>query len=72
MAELRKEVLRLCLVCDKDFHPALKNSVDTMGEDALIEMKTALEKKAEKMFPPLCQLPGRNEVTAFDGDEYII
>lgn len=72
MAELRKEVLRLCLVCDKDFHPALKNSVDTMGEDALIEMKNALEMKAEKLFPPLCQLPGRNEVTAFDGDEYII
>lgn len=72
MSELKKEVLRLCLVCDKDFHPALKGSVDTMGEDALIEMKNALEKKAETMFPPLCQLPGRNEVTTFDGDEYII
>ena len=72
MTELRKEVLRLCLVCDKDFHPALKNSVDSMNEDALIEMKNALEKKAEMMFPPLCQLPGKNEVTAFDGDEYII
>ena len=72
MTELRKEVLRLCLVCDKDFHPALKNSVDSMDEDALIEMKNALEKKAEMMFPPLCQLPGKNEVTAFDGDEYII
>lgn len=72
MTELRKEVLRLCLVCDKDFHSALKNSVDTMDEDALIEMKNALEKKAEMMFPPLCQLPGKNEVTAFDGDEYII
>lgn len=72
MTELRKEVLRLCLVCDKDFHSALKNSVDTMDEDALIEMKNALEKKAEMLFPPLCQLPGKNEVTAFDGDEYII
>lgn len=70
--ELKKEVLRLCLLCDKDFHPALKNSVDSMDEEALAEMKTALEKKTEKMFPPLCQLPGRNEVTAFDGDEYII
>ena len=72
MTELRKEVLRLCLVCDKDFHSALKNSVDTMNEDALIEMKNALEKKAEMLFPPLCQLPGKNEVTVFDGDEYII
>ena len=72
MSELKKEVLRLCLVCDKDFHPALKNSVDNMNEDALIEMKNALEKKAEMLFPPLCQLPGKNEVTAFDGDEYII
>lgn len=72
MSELKKEVLRLCLLCDKDFHPALKSSIDSMDEIALCEMKTALEKKAEKMFPPLCQLPGRNEITAFDGDEYII
>lgn len=72
VAELKKEVLRLCLVCDKELHAALKGSVDTMGEDALIEMKNALEKKTEKMFPPLCQLPGRNEVTVFDGEEYII
>lgn len=72
IAELKKEVLRLCLVCDKELHAALKTSVDTMGEDTLIEMKNALEKKAEAMFPPLCQLPGRNEVTAFDGNEYII
>ena len=72
MSELKKEVLRLCLLCDKDYHPALKAGIDSMDETALAEMKNALEKKAEKMFPPLCQLPGRNEVTAFDGDEYII
>lgn len=69
---LRGEVLRLCLVCDKQLHAALKNSVQLMDEPELLEMKAAFEKRAGEMFPLKTQLPGRGEVTAFCGDEYLI
>ncbi len=72
LAELKSEVLRLCLVCDKSMYPAIEKSVDVMDETALCELKCALEKRAEKLYPPLTQLPGRGEVTKFCGDEYII
>ena len=72
LCELKAEVLRLCLVCDKSMHPALERSVELMDETALCELKSALEQRAEKLYPPLTQLPGRGEVTKFCGDEYII
>ena len=53
-------------------YEALERSVDLMDETALCELKSALEKRAEKLYPPLTQLPGRGEVTKFCGDEYII
>ena len=69
---LRSEVLRLCLVCDKSLHSALSRSIEALDEAALCEMKAAFETKAAKLYPPVTQLPGRGEVTKFDGDEYII
>ena len=72
MGELKKEVLRLCLVCDENLYSALEKSVDSMDESALISMKAAFSKRAEELFMPVTQLPGKNEVTEFVGDEYII
>lgn len=72
LSELRSEVLRLCLVCDKAMYPAMEKSVGLMDETALCELKKALKERAEKLYPPLTQLPGRGEVTKFCGDEYII
>lgn len=72
LSELKAEVLRLCLVCDKGMYPALEKSVGLMDETALCELKKALKERAEKLYPPLTQLPGRGEVTKFCGDEYII
>ena len=69
---LRSEVLRLCLVCDEKMHPALEKSVSAMDEPELIKLKEAFEEAALKLYPPLTQLPGRGEVTAFSGEEYII
>lgn len=69
---LRSEVLRLCLVCDKSLHSALSKSVRTLDEAALLEMKSAFEARSAELYPPVTQLPGRGEVTKFDGDEYII
>ena len=72
LGELKKEVLRLCLVCDENLYPALEKSVDSMDEGALSSMKAAFAKRAEELFMPVTQLPGKNEVTEFVGDEYII
>lgn len=69
---LKKEVLRLCLVCDKALHPALAKSVEVLNEQELLSMKAAFEEKAGKLYPITTQLPGMGEVTKFDGDEYII
>lgn len=69
---LRSEVLRLCLVCDKSLHSALSKSVATLDEAALLEMKSAFEARSAELYPPVTQLPGKGEVTKFDGDEYII
>ena len=69
---LRAEVLRLCLVCDEKMHPALEKSVLLMDEPELLRLKEAFEEASGKRYPPLTQLPGRGEVTAFSGEEYII
>ena len=72
MSSLRAELLRLCLICDEAMYPAIEKSVMLMDEDSLLEMKAAFEKRADEKFPPVPQLPGRGEVTAFDGNEYLI
>ena len=69
---LRAEVLRLCLVSDKALHPSLKKSVGVLNEQELLDMKAAFEEKSARLYPPTAQLPGRGDVTKFDGDEYII
>lgn len=72
MQSLRTEVLRLSLICGRTMHGALEKSVEHMDEGALLEMKQALQKQAERLFPLHTQLPGRDEITKFDGEEYKI
>lgn len=72
LKSLRAEVLRLCLVCDESLHAALSESVKTMDEPELISLKAAFEKKSEELYPLPTQLPGRNAVEKFSGDEYLI
>ena len=72
LSELKKEVLRLCLTVEEGLYGALKKSVDPLDAGALIAMKAALDKRAEELFTPVPQLPGKNRVTDFVGDEYMI
>lgn len=72
VGELKKEVLRLCLTVDENLYGALSKSVDAMDAEALLAMKDAFNKRAEELFTPVTQLPGKNEVTDFVGDEYRI
>lgn len=72
LSSLRDEVKRLCLVCDKSIFDAVSKSVETLDEAGLCSLKAAFEEKSARLYPPYTQLPGRGEVTKFDGDDYII
>lgn len=72
LAGLRSEILRLCLICDDGLYGAVKAGLEHMDEAELLSAKAAFTAKADALCSPLCQLPGKKEVTAFFGDEYII
>lgn len=72
MDELRSQVLRLGLICDRELYKAMGPALEHMEADSLREMKAALEKKCAEILPLQTQLPGMNEVTRFDGSDYII
>ena len=58
MDGLRREVLRLGLLCDRELHASLKGVVGRMEEDELLQLKRVFEQRLEDRFPPLTQLPG--------------
>lgn len=70
MAELRREALRLSLLCDRRLHDALAGSVETMDEEQLTALKASFDVRLAAMFPPVTQLPGRNEAVKPVGDAY--
>jgi hypothetical protein len=70
LTELRCEVLRLSLLCGDGLHDTLKGMVPAMGAEELEGFRTNYARRAAELFPPVTQLPGRNEVKAFSGDEY--
>ncbi len=72
LAELRTEVLRLGLICSRDMGAALEKSLARMESGDLLALRSALEAQAAEKLPIATQLPGRNELTKFSGDEYRI
>lgn len=72
LSGLRREVLRLSLLADRELHAAIEKRAEKMDEDSLLGLKSVLEKQLEAKFPPITQLPGKNEITRFDGEAYII
>ena len=72
LAELKQEVLRLCLVCDEGMYPVLSGAVDSMPPDALMELRKHYGEKSTELYPPATQLPGKQEVTRFDGAAFQI
>ncbi|MEG1633328.1 MAG: hypothetical protein RR314_04680 [Oscillospiraceae bacterium] len=72
LRELRGEVLRLGLLCDRGLGDALTKSAERMESDELEGFKKAFEARLAERFPPLTQLPGRNETVKLVGNEYKI
>jgi hypothetical protein len=69
---LRREVLRLALLCDRQLHTALKTGAGHMDEAELLELKGAFQARLAETMPLQTQLPGLRETTAFDDGEYRI
>lgn len=69
---LRKEVLRLGLLCDPKLYDGLAESAGRMGAAELADLKAAFEKQLAGKFPPRTQLAGKNAAVKFDGDAYIV
>lgn len=69
---LRTEIRRLCLVADEAMYETVCAGLTHMDEAALLKARDSFAEKAGKLCSPVCQLPGKKEVTAFSGDEYII
>ena len=67
---LRNEVLRLSMLCDPKIFEALSENAKFMGAHELESLKGAFEKSLEDKFPLRTQLPGRDKLVSFDGDEY--
>ena len=70
LAETRTEVKRLALLCGKDFHAAVAPALDAMTPEALLEMRTALRKRASKLLPVHSQFPEGEKALRFDGTAY--
>lgn len=72
-AELRGEVVRLCLVLDLGIQEAVLRSVaDKASVEELEEMKQALKEKAGQLFPAVTQLPGSGDAGLPFDSEFII
>ena len=69
---LRHEVLRLCLLCDEKLYVALQDSTRLMSTKELGALKESFSARVNKLFPLRTQLPGRGEVTGFDGEVYMV
>ena len=67
---LRNEVLRLSLLCDPKLFEGISENAKFMGARDLESLKEAFEKSLEDKFPVRTQLPGRDTLVSFDGDEY--
>lgn len=69
---LRNEVLRLSMLCDPKFFEALTDNTKYMGARELECLKEVFETRLEDKFPLCTQLPGRDKIVSFDGDEYMV
>lgn len=69
---LRNEVLRLGLLCDRKLYDALGGSTAFMSAKELGSLRDVFSERVNKMFPLRTQLPGKDEVTSFDGDVYMV
>jgi hypothetical protein len=72
LRELRGEVKRLGLLCDKALWKTLEPGLETMDAATLRSLRDTLRDRAAALLPLQPQLPAANRTVRFDGAPYII
>ncbi len=72
LKELRKEVLRLCLLHEEGLYPALSGAMEQMTAEQLQSMQAHYRSLSAKRFPGMTQLPGKQKTVRFDGEAFQI
>ena len=72
LAELKAEVKRLGLICDKALYESLAPGLEQMDAAALRALKTTLEQRAAELLPLQSQLPTADKTVRFDGTAYLV
>ncbi len=72
LSELRSEVLRLGLICDRGLGDTLAAALGRMEPEELLGFKKSFEERVSKMMPLPVQLSGRTRESKFSGQEYLV
>ena len=68
LESLRRETLRLSLLCDRNLHGAIEKTCEHMGAEELELLRESLETRLYERFPPQTQLPRSSAVPDSDDE----
>ena len=72
LAELKGEVKRLGLICDKALYESIAPGLESMDAAALKALRDTLTQRAAELLPLRSQLPGADKTVRFDGTAYLV
>ncbi len=72
LAELRAEVKRLGLICDRQLYKGMDGLIGKMEAGELKALRKTLEARAAEKLPLVTQLPAHGSAADFDSGEYIV
>ena len=72
LAELKADVKRLGLICDKALYRTIAPGLESMDAAALKALKATLEQRAAELLPLQSQLPAADKTVRFDGAAYLV
>lgn len=70
--ELRGEVKRLGLICDKALYKSIEPTIGHMDAAALKVLRDTLNRRAAELLPLQPQLPAADRTVRFDGTAYLV
>ena len=72
LAELKGEVKRLGLICDKALYESIAPGLEHMDAPALKALRDTLTQRVAELLPLQTQLPGAEKTVRFDGAAYLV
>jgi len=72
LEELRSDVKRLGLLCDKALYAGIAPGLAAMDAEALKALRATLQNRAAELLPLQSQLPAAEQTVRFDGTAYLV